>query len=51
MAIDPPRSVVLNYDQDSQRLNVQLVEPSQTGPASGWKIHSADPVRRFRFQA
>ncbi|MEA3085183.1 MAG: hypothetical protein QOC89_2880 [Paraburkholderia sp.] len=29
MNIDSPRSVVLNYDQDSQRLNVQLVEPAQ----------------------
>ena len=29
MAIDPPRSVVLNYDQHSQRLNVQLVEPAK----------------------
>jgi hypothetical protein len=29
MTIDSPRSVVLNYDQDSQRLNVQLVEPAQ----------------------
>ncbi|RDJ97198.1 hypothetical protein [Paraburkholderia lacunae] len=29
MAIDPPRSVVLSYDQDSQRLNVQLVEPAK----------------------
>jgi hypothetical protein len=27
MAIDSPQSVVLTYDQDSQRLNVQLVEP------------------------
>jgi hypothetical protein len=32
MAIDPPRSVVLNYDQDSQRLNVQLVEPARLAP-------------------
>ncbi|MFM0741962.1 hypothetical protein PQQ51_32440 [Paraburkholderia xenovorans] len=29
MAIDAPRSVVLTYDQDSQRLNVQLVEPAE----------------------
>lgn len=29
MAIDPPRSVVLNYDEDNQRLNVQLVEPAK----------------------
>ncbi|NPT55879.1 hypothetical protein [Paraburkholderia elongata] len=32
MAIDPPRSVVLNYDQGSQRLNVQLVEPARLVP-------------------
>jgi hypothetical protein len=32
MAIDPPRSVVLNYDQGSQRLNVQLVEPAKLAP-------------------
>ncbi|ANB77000.1 hypothetical protein AYM40_33285 [Paraburkholderia phytofirmans OLGA172] len=29
MTIDPPRSVVLNYDQDSQTLNVQLVGPAK----------------------
>lgn len=32
MATDPPRSVVLNYDQDSQRLNVQLVDPDRLAP-------------------
>ncbi|MFM0741966.1 hypothetical protein PQQ51_32460 [Paraburkholderia xenovorans] len=32
MAIDTPRSVVLTYDQDSQRLNVQLVEPAELAP-------------------
>ncbi|CAE6709169.1 hypothetical protein G2912_01790 [Paraburkholderia aspalathi] len=32
MAIDPPRSVVLKYDQNSQRLNVQLVEPAKLAP-------------------
>jgi hypothetical protein len=32
MAIDPPRSVVLNYDQGSQRLNVQLVKPAKLAP-------------------
>jgi hypothetical protein len=32
MAIDPVRSVVLNYDEDSQRLNVQLIEPARLTP-------------------
>jgi hypothetical protein len=32
MAIDPQRSVVLNYDEDSQRLNVQLVHPAKLAP-------------------
>ena len=38
MAIDPPRSVVLNYDQDSQRLNVQLVEPAMLAPLLAGKF-------------
>ncbi|WP_342744599.1 hypothetical protein [Paraburkholderia ribeironis] len=32
MAIDPPRSVVLNYDQDRQRMNVQLIDPVKLAP-------------------
>ncbi|MGA7777299.1 MAG: hypothetical protein WCA85_06255 [Paraburkholderia sp.] len=32
MTIIPPRSVILRYDQDSQRLNVQLVEPAKLAP-------------------
>jgi hypothetical protein len=32
MAIDPSRSVVLNYNQDGQQLNLQLVEPSRLAP-------------------
>ncbi|CAB3797910.1 hypothetical protein LMG28614_04674 [Paraburkholderia ultramafica] len=32
MAVDPPRSVVLNYDQEQQRLTVKLVEPDKLAP-------------------
>jgi hypothetical protein len=32
MAVDPPRSVVLNYDQEQQRLTVKLVEPAKLAP-------------------
>lgn len=32
MTIDPLRSVVLNYDEDSQRLNVQLIDPTRLAP-------------------
>lgn len=38
MAIDPQRSVVLNYDQNSQRLNVQLVEPAKLAPLLAGKF-------------
>ncbi|CAN7750244.1 hypothetical protein [Paraburkholderia terricola] len=38
MAIDPPRSVVLNYDEDSQRLNVQLAEPARLAPILAGKF-------------
>lgn len=34
----PPRSVVLNYDQDSQPLNVQLVEPAKLAPLLAGKF-------------
>jgi len=32
MAIDPVRSVLLSYDEDSQRLNVQMVDPARLAP-------------------
>jgi hypothetical protein len=32
MAIDPPRSVVLNYDQSGQQLTVRLVDPAILAP-------------------
>ncbi|NKJ48151.1 hypothetical protein CIC12_15665 [Burkholderia sp. SG-MS1] len=32
MAVDPPRSVVLNYDEEQQRLTVKLVEPAKLAP-------------------
>ncbi|MFM0555613.1 hypothetical protein P0D69_32245 [Paraburkholderia sediminicola] len=50
MAIDPPRSVVVNYDEDTQRLNVQLIEPAKIAPILAGKFTVPILLEDFDFR-
>lgn len=44
---DPARAVVLNYDQNGQRSNVQLVEPAKLAPLLAGKFTVPVPLDEF----
>jgi hypothetical protein len=50
MAIDPLCSVVLNYNQDSQRLNVQLIEPHKLASLLAGKFTVPILLDDFNFE-
>ncbi|MFM0598344.1 MULTISPECIES: hypothetical protein [Paraburkholderia] len=50
MVIDRLRSIVLNYDEDTQRLNVQLVDPAKLAPLLVGAFKAPIPLDDFDFR-